>query len=134
MKMFYSVNTKGFYPEGNMEGYKSSGILPDDLKAISKDDYDLFFNPPEGFYGVFDEEGPRVEKLPEPDYVNLASLEKARLIAEATVDIAPLQDAVTLGDATEDEEARLKSLMSYRVALNRLDLNDAPNINWPTKP
>ena len=134
MKTYYSVKTKGFYPEANFDKYKEAGILPDDLEFVADDVYKAFFNPPEGYYGVFDEQGPRVEKIPEPDYKELATIEKAKLIADATIVIAPLQDAVDLGDATDEEVSLLKVWKSYRVALNRLDLSDAPNVNWPTKP
>lgn len=59
---------------------------------------------------------------------------KQALIAQATVAIAPLQDAVDLDEATDVETASLKSWKQYRVALNRIDANTAEGITWPTKP
>jgi len=59
---------------------------------------------------------------------------KASLIAQATVAIAPLQDAVDLDEATDAETALLKSWKQYRVAVNRIDANTADDITWPDQP
>ncbi|ECW0880022.1 tail fiber assembly protein, partial [Salmonella enterica subsp. enterica] len=45
--------------------------------------------------------------------------------------IAPLQDAVDLGIATDDEKAQLDEWKKYRVLVNRVDTS-APS--WPDKP
>lgn len=52
----------------------------------------------------------------------------------ATDAIAPLQDAVDLGIATEAEAALLLAWKKYRVLLNRINPEDAPDINWPEVP
>lgn len=49
----------------------------------------------------------------------------------ATEKIAPLQDAVDLGEATDDEKARLLAWKKYRVLVNRVDTT---NPDWPKKP
>jgi Caudovirales tail fibre assembly protein. len=59
---------------------------------------------------------------------------KASLIAQATIAIAPLQDAVDLGDATDAETVALKLWKQYRVAVNRIDANSASDITWPDVP
>lgn len=63
-------------------------------------------------------------------------VETARLRKVADDAIAPLQDAVDLGEATEAEAQRLKNWKRYRVALNRLP--DQPGypteIDWPAPP
>ncbi|RJL04350.1 hypothetical protein D5066_01255 [Enterobacter chuandaensis] len=48
--------------------------------------------------------------------------------------IAPLQDAVDLGIATDEEETLLLKWKSYRIQLNRTELNIAPDIQWPVAP
>jgi hypothetical protein len=50
--------------------------------------------------------------------------------------IAPLQDAATLGIATDDENASLKAWMTYRVLLSRVDIKSgkASEIIWPEQP
>ncbi len=60
--------------------------------------------------------------------------EKTRLLAEAATKIAPLQDAVDIGVSTEAEAALLLKWKKYRVKLNRLDTNKAPDIAWPERP
>ncbi|WP_052206249.1 MULTISPECIES: tail fiber assembly protein [Pantoea] len=56
---------------------------------------------------------------------------KANLIAQATIAIAPLQDAVDLDEATDSEIASLKAWKQYRVAVNRIDANTTDELNWP---
>ncbi|MEY0003313.1 tail fiber assembly protein [Morganella morganii] len=63
-----------------------------------------------------------------------AESKKQSFLAEATDVIAPLQDAIDLDMATEEEEALLKEWKKYRVLLNRVDTSTAPDINWPVKP
>lgn len=60
--------------------------------------------------------------------------QKEVLMAEATVVINPLQDAVDLDEATDEEIALLKEWRKYRVLLNRVIPDNAPNIDWPPKP
>ncbi|WP_316044504.1 tail fiber assembly protein [Serratia liquefaciens] len=48
--------------------------------------------------------------------------------------VAPLQDAVDLGEATEDEQFQLTAWKKYRVLLNRVDTSSAPYLNCPEKP
>lgn len=59
---------------------------------------------------------------------------KANLIAQATIAIAPLQDAVDLGEATDAETASLKAWKQYRVTVNRIDANISEDIDWPVLP
>ncbi len=48
--------------------------------------------------------------------------------------IAPLQDAVDLEIATEEENSLLEARKKYRVLLNRVNTTTAPDIEWPTVP
>ena len=59
---------------------------------------------------------------------------KQSLLAETTDAIAPLQDAVDLDMATDEEEAFLKEWKKYRVLLNRVDTSTAPDVEFPEKP
>ncbi|MDC9748664.1 tail fiber assembly protein [Proteus mirabilis] len=63
-----------------------------------------------------------------------AESDKASLIAEATIKISPLQDAVDIGNATDSEISMLRSWKEYRVNVNRVDSSLAPDIEWPQKP
>lgn len=58
---------------------------------------------------------------------------KASLLSSAALAIAPLQDAVDLGEETTEEVALLKAWKQYRVALNRVDLSTQV-VAWPVLP
>ncbi|WP_206400429.1 tail fiber assembly protein, partial [Escherichia coli] len=45
--------------------------------------------------------------------------------------IATLQDAVDLDMATEEEKLSLTHWKKYRVLLNRVQPENAPDIEWP---
>ncbi|ELF2654837.1 TPA: tail fiber assembly protein [Escherichia coli] len=68
------------------------------------------------------------------DEVSVAEQKKAALMATAQVSIAPLQDAIDIGIATEEENAQLLAWKNYRVLLNRVDTSAAPSLKWPDKP
>ncbi|WP_252088748.1 tail fiber assembly protein [Pseudomonas sp. MWU13-3659] len=76
---------------------------------------------------------------PEPtldELLEMANARRDRLLAIAAIRIAPLQDAVDLGEVTPPETALLNDWKRYRVALNRLP--DQPGfpteIDWPLPP
>lgn len=135
MKYFYSLKTHGFYSNDMLEAYKEAGSLPDDLKEISEEDYLSFFNPPEGYGGFFDEKGPRVEKLPEPDYVAIASQQRDALIAEANTETYPFSLKMQMGRSlTAAETEKVNAWLDYIDVLNDTDISDAPDVKWPKKP
>ena len=55
------------------------------------------------------------------------------LLAVAALRIAPLQDALDLGAATDADVATLKAWKQYRVAVNRVDLASTDTM-WPIPP
>ena len=68
------------------------------------------------------------------ELVEQATIIRDNLLAEAAQKATPLQDAVDIDDATDEERAGLTAWKKYRVALNRLDLSTAPDITWPEAP
>lgn len=66
--------------------------------------------------------------------IERANSEKAQRLQRATETINPLQDAVDLDMATDDEQAQLTAWRKYRVLLTRVDTSTAPDINWPHAP
>ncbi|WP_407223666.1 tail fiber assembly protein [Enterobacter roggenkampii] len=66
--------------------------------------------------------------------VAVANATKAAFMKSASEQIAPLQDAVDLDMATDDEKARLDAWRKYRVLLTRVDTSSAPAITWPEVP
>ncbi|WP_192072565.1 tail fiber assembly protein [Pantoea agglomerans] len=74
---------------------------------------------------------------PVTDAENAVLIAISRLAAEmdeANRTIAPLQDAVDISIATDTEIACLAEWKRYRVALSRIDTNEAPGIEWPVRP
>lgn len=67
-----------------------------------------------------------------------AAQKKKALLSTAEMEISWLQDAVdpdVMGDDIRPEDvALLKAWRAYRVALNRIDVNLAPDIVWPEPP
>ena len=59
---------------------------------------------------------------------------KNSLMQVASEHIAPLQDAVDLEIATEEETSLLEAWKKYRVLLNRVDTSTAPDIEWAEEP
>jgi hypothetical protein len=72
---------------------------------------------------------------PTPEEVAfMAEYQKNTLMKSTNNIIAPLQDAVDLGMAMEEENQLLVGWKKYRVLLSRVDTSKAPDIEWPTKP
>ncbi|MBI0004923.1 tail fiber assembly protein [Gilliamella sp. W8126] len=66
--------------------------------------------------------------------VDIATSQKKQLLSEATSQISYLQDAVDSQIATEQEIQLLAEWKKYRALVNRIDAQQAPNIDWPSKP
>lgn len=77
---------------------------------------------------------PYVAPPPSPAEILAANTStRDALLAQATMIIAPLQDAADLDEATDAETALLKKWKQYRVAVNREDLTQASPV-WPANP
>ncbi|HAK5456515.1 TPA: tail fiber assembly protein [Salmonella enterica] len=108
---------------GNQMYISEPGPLPENVTSVS----------PGGGYKkwdskakvwVNDEAAEAAARLREADGT------KSRLLQMASGKIAPLQDAVDLGIATDDEKAQLDEWKKYRVLVNRVDTS---NPDWPAK-
>ncbi|WP_241622832.1 tail fiber assembly protein [Rosenbergiella australiborealis] len=66
--------------------------------------------------------------------IDSASGGKTQRLQQATDTINPLQDAVDLEMATDEEKAQLTAWRKYRVLLTRVDTSTAPDIDWPQAP
>jgi len=76
---------------------------------------------------------PEIEPLSPDEILATNTATRDYLLGQATLAIAPLQDAVDLDEATATETALLKKWKQYRVAVNRIDLALlAPD--WPVSP
>ena len=66
--------------------------------------------------------------------VNQASIKKNQLLSEAASQLSYLQDAIDSQIASEQETQLLVEWKKYRVLVNRIDIEQAPNIEWPNQP
>ena len=66
--------------------------------------------------------------------VDIATSQKKQLLSEANEQISYLQDAVDAEIASEQETQLLAEWKKYRVLVNRIDIEQAPNIDWPNNP
>ncbi|ATX96834.1 tail assembly chaperone [Citrobacter freundii] len=68
------------------------------------------------------------------DHLANAEAERNSRMADVTTRIDWLEDAQKDGDISADEEKELATLRAYRTELRRLDLDGAPDIDWPEVP
>jgi len=140
MSYFYSAINNCAYAGELYEDYILAKNWPADAKEISISDYNEYFiqPPPQGKERTANKNGllswTDLPELSKDDLIKTAEFELQRYRTKANDYITPLQDAVDLGIATDNELAKLKCWKEYRVALNRLDINQAPDIEWPKSP
>lgn len=118
-KTVYDIHT------GSATTINQLGSLPEDVVSVA----------PEGHFVKWDGKkwvhDTGAEKTAQ---ITQAIQQKESLLTLATSNIGPLQDAVDLGIATEAEMALLLAWKKYRVLINRINPEDAPDINWPEVP
>ncbi|HDC4262635.1 tail fiber assembly protein [Enterobacter cloacae] len=139
MTVFYSASSNGFYNSDLKDVYIQAQTWPSDAVEISDRWYKYLIDGQEkGMVITANEYGQPALIDPPPltkeKLIDAAEAKKQNLLSEATVAIAPLQDAVDLKIATENEISKLQDWKEYRVALNRTDTSSAPNVNWPVRP
>lgn len=139
--IYFSQTTCSFYPSELLDQYESSGTLPDDLIEITEEETDLYFckTAPDGKIIGSMEGHPSWVDLPEKtgeESAEIALSQISKLLAIASVKIAPLQDAVDLDIATDDEIALLTAWKTYRVLVNRVTSQTGypDTIEWPEQP
>ncbi|HAT3729226.1 tail fiber assembly protein [Serratia marcescens] len=135
----YSASTTSFYVLEEREGYEKYNNWPDDVKPVAASVWEKYCGQwPTGKMRGADENGdPCWVDIPPPtkaEQRETAERQKAQRLEKASKAIAPLQDADDLGMATEEEAAQLKLWKTYRVQLNRINPQDAPEIDWPVAP
>ncbi|MEL4869663.1 tail fiber assembly protein [Pantoea agglomerans] len=135
MTIFYSATTNGFYPDSDKALHEQVGGWPDDGVEVSERYHSyLINNQGNGKVIMPNEYGLPVLIDHVADPVVVAEETKRQLLSEAAEKIAILQDAVDLNLATADEKNQLIEWKKMRVLLARIKTEDAPNIEWPSKP
>ncbi|CNH65412.1 tail fiber assembly protein p37 [Yersinia intermedia] len=137
-KYKWSAENNAFFPVGMLDDYIVAGWDLSDLRDISDDIYREFGTQyPEGKQRGAIGGMPAWVDAPSPSKEELKSQLISKvdaLMAVATSRIGPLQDAVDLDDATNDEIVLLKKWRQYRVALNRIDASNMIDIVLPLPP
>lgn len=138
-RIFYSATTNGFYPYSLFDEYTKAGSMPSDLIEITERWYNYLLDGQSGGKMITPNEygSPVLSDPPAPtkdEIIAAAEAQKQRLSVDATAAVAPLQDAVDLGIATQTEVSQLQEWKKYRVLLNRVNTSTAPNIEWPSLP
>ena len=101
------------------------GLLPENVTWLSPEGEFQKWN---GTAWVKDTEAEKLFRIREAEET------KNNLMQVASEHIAPLQDAVDLEIATEEETSLLEAWKKYRVLLNRVDTSTAQDIEWPANP
>ncbi|ORF96595.1 phage tail protein [Salmonella enterica subsp. enterica serovar Typhimurium] len=117
-EMVYDTTT------GNQVYISTPGPLPENVTSVS----------PGGEYQKWDGKAKawvKDEVAEKAAQLRQAEETKNRLLQIASEKIAPLQDAVDLDIATDDEKAQLDEWKKYRVLVNRVDTS---NPDWPAQP
>lgn len=132
---YYSSSKNAFYAFELKQDYLNAESWPDDAAPISERWYNhLIEGQQDGKVIVPNEYGQPVLSDPEPpsheQLIQEAEARKITLMQAASDAIAPLQDAVDLGMATESEKQKLIEWKKYRVLLSRTNYNEP----WPDKP
>ncbi|EMX9222869.1 tail fiber assembly protein [Citrobacter koseri] len=139
MTVFFSPSTRGFYDDAMKVDYLDAGSWPDDAEAISDKEYEyLIQGQSEGKIITVNEYGQPVLSEPAPpsaeQLIQETEARKTTLMYAARDAIAPLQDAIDLDMATDEEKAQLLAWKKYRTLLNRVDISMARDTDWPEAP
>ncbi|TQN84347.1 UNVERIFIED_ORG: virus tail fiber assembly protein lambda gpK [Citrobacter freundii] len=106
---------------GNAVPVSELGELPENVTFIAPDgEYQRW----DGSQWVTDEEAKRNA------LINQAAEKKANLLKQTGEQIAILQDAVDFDEATPEEQEQLTALRKLRIKLNRIQPENASDIDW----
>lgn len=116
--------------------YDAQGMFPENLSVAEVSKKSIPDDFPERVDGnwIFDGKKITSRVIPKPELIAQAEEIRAQLMAEANQKITPLQDALDLDMATDEELAQLNAWKIYRVLLSRIDVLIAPDIEWPEVP
>lgn len=142
---YFSPSTLGFIPDQwKNDGTYTDDTWPSDAVLLSEEEADAYWKqtPPAGKALAAIDGRPAWVDIPPPEppteeeLAAAAEAKRDELLRVAAIRIAPLQDAVDLGVATEAEATALTAWKRYRVVLNRLP--EQPGypleITWPAPP
>ncbi|EPY0578930.1 tail fiber assembly protein, partial [Citrobacter freundii] len=134
-RYYYSASRQGFFPVDDKREYESGAGWPEDAIHVSDSDYKALFDAQaQGKIIKPDDSGYPVVSEPVIDYVATAEAERTSRMSVATLRINNLVEAQDDGDIADAELAELTALREYRTKLRRLDVSNAPDVEWPAYP
>ncbi|BBE09983.1 Uncharacterized protein MCB1EB_1822 [Mycoavidus cysteinexigens] len=136
MTFYYSKSQPGFYTR-EMHG----DTIPKDAVPITDEEYHALYEElAKGKMLQSDHRGypiaiDRPPITPE-QWAEIHLSQRRALIIETLVKSTPLQDAVDLERATDEEKQRLKAWKLYRIKLSRIEQQSGfpTKIDWPKAP
>lgn len=137
---YYSASNKGFYALSLKPAYEASQSgWPADAIEVSDEIYSaLLVGQATGKVITTDSKGKPILADPPPltteELQALAAAQKQQLMTQALMAMLPLEKAVKLNVATEEEKAQLDLWEKYSVLLGRVELAKAPKVKWPKPP
>ncbi|PHM47740.1 tail fiber assembly protein [Xenorhabdus sp. KK7.4] len=137
---YYSPTENAFYPDKLKQDYINAGSFPKDVIEVDDCIWLEFAGniAPKGKIRIAGTDGlpiwSDIPPLSQKELQRSAERKKQHLMLQAANTIAPLQDAVDLDLATDEERMALIEWRKYRVLLNRIDYSLAPDIKWPEQP
>jgi hypothetical protein len=137
---YFSATKLCWLSESLKDSYISAGTWDDEATKIPFNIYKEYAlcAPPDGKMLGADQNGaPIWIDIPpksKNELIKDAENTKIELMQNAAGIIAPLQDAIDLNIATDEEYKKLMEWKTYRVLLSRIDISIAPNIKWPKLP
>ncbi|ETS31127.1 phage tail protein [Photorhabdus temperata] len=115
--------------------YNMETRLPQEVTEIGELPETLTFKKPVTDYDKWDGQEWVVDKdLLKSHQIEEDKQQKATLLRQANETLSLLQDSVDLEIATEAEEIALLAWKKYRVLLSRVDISQAPDVEWPEVP
>lgn len=137
-KAYFSPSLNAFIPaEWKTDGTYPDNKWPSDAIEATEAETSAFWkiNPPAGMVLGNDAGRPAWIKLPEPtkeELITEAENKKNILISTAMQSISFIQLKLQVGRVlNQSEENKLNAAIDYIDAINAVETNTAPNINWP---
>ncbi|NUL36314.1 tail fiber assembly protein [Kosakonia sacchari] len=141
MNYYFSATTNMFYPDLLLNEYKATNSLPDDVKKVSTDDFELYAGtPPAGKMRVPGEGGlPEWGDIPPPtqdELIALATNEKQQRVdaANGFMNSKQWPGKAALGRLKDEDLTQYGEWLDYLDLLDAVDVSLAPQVQWPVPP
>lgn len=138
MNYIYSSEKNLFYPVELRDQYEKNGDWPSTFVEVEDDVYHEFISHREGKVRVSGADGlPTWADVPPPSHADLVALAKQKkeaLLDEALNITAMWRTELQLGIISDADKKMLTVWISYYKAVQAVDTDAAPDIEWPEKP